>query len=250
MLLNDLTHYLDEYLSTNEFTDYPGAYNGLQVEGTRNIRRIALAVDACTFTVEAAIAADADLVLVHHGLFWGWNPPITGRKFDRIAPLIRAGVALYSSHLPLDAHPEVGNNHILARLLGLTVTGSFENRYEKPIGVVCQSEISRTELMNRITGWLGKEPWSALCGPETVTSVGIITGGAGSSIAAAKIAGCDFFITGEGAQHTYFDAEELSMNVVYAGHYATETVGVQALGEHLTQQFGVECFFIDHPTGL
>ena len=250
MRLNELVSYLDDYLCTDEFTDYPGAFNGLQVQGERDVKKIALAVDACKFTIEAAVAADADMLLVHHGLFWGWKPPIVERKYDRIAPIIRSGMALYSTHLPLDAHPEVGNNHVLARTLGLTVTGLFEYMDGKPIGVLCDMDISRDELIGRISNWLGSDPWSALCGPVQLKRVGVITGGAGSCIASAKAEGCDFFLTGEGQQHTYFDAEELGINVVYAGHYATETVGVQALGEHLTSQFGLECVFIDHPTGL
>src|SRR5512135_101836 len=135
MTLTDLTAYLDDYLEIGSITDYRGAYNGLQVEGCRDIRRVAVAVDAAIATIEQAISGGADLMIVHHGLFWAAIAPVTGAYYRRIAALIREDVALYSCHLPLDLHPEVGNNHVLARQLGLTVGGLFGEHEGVPIGV-------------------------------------------------------------------------------------------------------------------
>ena len=250
MRSGELVRYLDDYLLTSDFVDYPGAYNGLQVKGKEEISRIALCVDACKFTISAAIEQKADLMIVHHGLFWGWKPPITGVQYDRLAPLIKSDTALYSSHLPLDAHPEVGNNAVLARTLGLTIVAEFFLHEGRNIGVLCDVDLDRNEFIQRVSQWLGYAPYTANCGPERLKRIGIVTGGAGSSITVATDAGCDLFLTGEGPHYSYFDAEEQGINVVYAGHYATETVGVKALGKHLEDQFGLETFFIDHPTGL
>jgi dinuclear metal center YbgI/SA1388 family protein len=250
MKLRDLVRYLDEYLDAASVCDYRGAYNGLQVEGKEEVRRIAVAVDAAIATIDQAIAGGADLMIVHHGLFWGSNAPVTGAYYKRIAALIKRDVALYSSHLPLDVHPEVGNNHVLARQLGLSVGGVFGEHEGTIVGVWADAEMDREELTRRVEDALGVDPQLLATGPERTSRIGIITGGAGSMIKDAHRAGCDTFLTGEGAHHTYFEAEERGVNVLYAGHYATETVGVKALAAHLEKQFGLETFFIDHPTGL
>jgi dinuclear metal center YbgI/SA1388 family protein len=192
----------------------------------------------------------AHLLLVHHGLFWGGLQPITGRHARRIRRLLEADVALYAAHLPLDTHPEVGNNAVLARVLGVTDSVRFGEYHEQLIGVAGSLHIPREELARRIGDALGGEPRVIATGPDTVQRVGIVTGGAGNLIAQARDAGLDTYVTGEGAHHTYFDAEEWRLNVIYAGHYLTETVGVKALGKHLEQRFGLPWDFIDHPTGL
>jgi dinuclear metal center YbgI/SA1388 family protein len=250
MNLKELSAYLDDYLCHDSVPDYRDAFNGLQVEGRSEVKRIAIAVDACSATIEQAIFGGADMMLVHHGLFWGAKAPVTGAYYRRLAALIKSDLSLYSTHIPLDAHPEVGNNHVLARQLGLTVGGMFGEHEGVPIGVWAETEVPREELVSRIKAQLGIDPLVIATGPETVRKVGIITGGAGSMIKDAQQAGCDTFITGEGQHHTYFEAEERGLNVIYAGHYATETVGVKALAKHLDQRFGLESFFIDHPTGL
>jgi len=250
MRLDELVAYLDDYLAVREVPDYPNAFNGLQVEGRTEVRRVALAVDACLFTIRAAIDGNADLMLVHHGLLWGDRAPVTGRYYERLALLIKNDLAVYASHLPLDAHPEVGNNHVLARKLGLRAGGMCGEHEGALIGVWADATIPLADLADRVAEAVGARPRLIATGPATTRRVGIVSGGAGTWIDQVQAAGCDTFITGEGPHHTYFEAEERGINVLYAGHYATETVGIRALGEHLAQQFGLETFFIDHPTGL
>ncbi|UCF40131.1 MAG: Nif3-like dinuclear metal center hexameric protein [Gemmatimonadota bacterium] len=250
MQLRELTAYLDGYLRISEVADDASALNGLQVDNSGTVERVAVAVDACQATIEAAVQLGAHLLLVHHGLFWGGLQPITGRHASRIRRLVEADVAVYSAHLPLDAHPEVGNNAELARMLGVTDPVPFGEYHEQVIGVAGSLAVPREELVRRLRDALGGDPHVIATGPDTVQRVGIVTGGGGSMIAQARDAGLDTYVTGEGAHHTYFDAEEWRLNVIYAGHYLTETVGVKALGRHLEQRFGLPWDFIDHPTGL
>jgi dinuclear metal center YbgI/SA1388 family protein len=250
MKSQELTAYLNEYLCVPEIPDYKEAYNGLQVEGSADINRIALAVDACHATIEQAAESGAQMLIVHHGLFWGAKAPITGMYYRRVSALIKHDLALYSCHLPLDAHPEVGNNHVLMRMLGLSPDGLFGEFEGVPLGVTARTDMSREEFVRRVWEALHVAPHVIATGPENVRKVGVLTGAGGSLIGRAAKEGIDTYLTGEGAHHTYFDAEEHGLNVLYAGHYATETVGVQALGKHLTERFGLKTFFIDHPTGL
>lgn len=249
MRTEELTAYLDDYLCIRDVPDYPSAYNGLQIEGPEDVRRVAVAVDACLYTIEQAVSAAADLLVVHHGLFWGSTAPVTGAYYRRLAALIKGNLALYSCHLPLDAHPEVGNNAVLARMLGLNPDGKFGEHDGYRIGVTARAGITLTDLAGRVERALGVTPLVIPAGPETVRIAGIITGGAGTWIDQAAAAGVDTFVTGEGPHHTYFEAEERGINLIYAGHYATETVGVRALAEHM-ERLGLDCSFIDHPTGL
>lgn len=250
MRLHELVEYLNGYLRVTEIPDYPGALNGLQVEGTRDVRRIGVAVDASEASVRAAVRSDCDLLLVHHGLFWDGNRPVTGRRYRRLQPLIAGGVALYAAHLPLDLHPDVGNNAQLARELGIELKGTFGAYQGVDVGVWGECEITREALAARLDDRLGVRVHLMPGGPERIRKVGVITGGGGSSIGEAIAAGLDAFVTGEGAHHTYFDAVEGGINVYYGGHYATETVGVRALAAHLAERFGLEWEFFDLPTGL
>ena len=250
MRLSDLARYLDGYLRVREVPDAPEAVNGLQVANSGDVTRIGAAVDLCEATVRLAAEQGADLLLVHHGLFWGGPKPLTGSAYRRVAALIRQNIALYSAHLPLDLHPDVGNNAMFARQLGVTARGDFGEEYGVRIGVWGELDIPRAALQQQLATVLGAAPRVMAFGPERVRRVGIVTGGAGSMIPQAAAAGLDTYITGEGAHHTFFDAEELRMNVFYAGHYATETVGVKALAEHLSAKFGLPWTFLDHPTGL
>ncbi|MGH7547023.1 MAG: Nif3-like dinuclear metal center hexameric protein [Gemmatimonadales bacterium] len=250
MRLGDLARYLDGYLRVREVPDAPEAVNGLQVANAGDVTRIGAAVDLCEASVRLAAEQGADLLLVHHGLFWGGPKPLTGSAYRRVAVLIRQNIALYSAHLPLDLHPDVGNNAMLARQLGVTARGDFGEEYGVRIGVWGELDIPRAALQQQLATVLGAAPRVMAFGPERVRRVGIVTGGAGSMIPQAAAAGLDSYITGEGAHHTFFDAEELRMNVFYAGHYATETVGVKALAEHLSAKFGLPWTFLDHPTGL
>jgi dinuclear metal center YbgI/SA1388 family protein len=244
MRLEDLAGYLDTYLQVRSIPDSPEALNGLQVANAGAVTRVAAAVDACAATIRMAADATADLLLVHHGLFWGGLRPLTGPAHHRVAALIERNIALYSAHLPLDSHADVGNNPIMARRLGVEIKGTFN------VGVWGELKIDRAALVAKIGNLLGNAPRLLPFGPEVVSRVGIITGAGGGEIAAAAAAGLDTYITGEGQHWTYFDAEELGLNVIYAGHYATETFGVQALAEHLSVKFDLPWTFLDHPTGL
>jgi dinuclear metal center YbgI/SA1388 family protein len=250
MQLAELASYLDTYLRVADVPDAPEALNGLQVANSGDVTRVAAAVDLCEATVRMAAEQGSDLLLVHHGLFWGGLKPLTGPAYRRVAGLVKQNIALYSAHLPLDLHPEVGNNPCLARQLGVAVRGGFGEEYGVPIGVWGELDSSRGALQQQLAAMLGAAPRVMAFGPEQVRRVGIVTGGAGSLIAQARAAGLDTYITGEGAHHTFFDAEELGLNVFYAGHYATETLGVKALAEHLRAKFGLPWTFLDHPTGL
>jgi dinuclear metal center YbgI/SA1388 family protein len=249
--LHELVVYLDRYLDLANVPDYPGAANGLQVENSGAVAKIAACTDACQATIEASVGIGADLMLVHHGLFWGRGlEPLTDRSYKRIRPLISNDIAVYSAHLPLDLHSEVGNNVQLAGGIDLSVSGRFAEFEGCAIGVWGELELSREELTRRLADLLGRDPFLIPAGPDTTRRVGVVTGGAGAHIRDARDAGLDTFITGEGQHYTYFDADEWGLNVYYAGHYATETLGVKALARHLGEEFGLDWEFIDNPTGL
>jgi dinuclear metal center YbgI/SA1388 family protein len=267
VLLSDLVAYLDEYLRIRDVPDERNAVNGLQVENSGVVGSIVAAVDASLATIEGVIGGfaaptpaprrlDAPLILVHHGLFWDGNVPITGRRYKRVAALIEHDVALYAAHIPLDLHPEVGNNVVLAERLGISIEGWFGDYRGSPLGVWGLSHgplATRDGLVGEVNRALGTFAPSARVvagGPERVSRIGIITGSAGNMIAEARAAGLDTYITGEGPHHTYFDAMEWGLNVIYAGHYATETLGVQALASHLAERFDLGWEFHDHPTGM
>ncbi len=248
-----IVKYLDEYLRIQDVPDEPGALNGLQSENHSGlVSRIIAAVDASLETIKTAACEEPCLLLVHHGLFWDGNVPLTGRRYRRIRCLLENDIALYSAHIPLDVHTEVGNNYVLARKLGLGALEFFDTYRGVPLGVHGRLEkaVPRKEFVSRVEELLGARAKLIPGGPELTECVGVITGGAGSRIAAARKAGVDTYLTGEGAHHTYFDAMELSVNTIYAGHYATETIGVKALADHLSTKFGLPWEFHDHPTGL
>ena len=245
-----LVSYLDGYLRIAQVADAPNALNGLQVGNGGTINRAAAAVDLCDATVQMAAQQGADLLLVHHGLFWRGLEPLTGRAYRRVAGLITHNIALYSAHLPLDVHPEVGNNAVLAHRLGVARRGEFGEEYGMRIGVWGELDLPRAALAQRLGEVVGGRARLMAFGPERVRRVGIVTGGAGSMIGQAAALGLDTYITGEGAHHTFFDAEELGLNVFYAGHYATETFGVKALAERLCTEFDLPWVFLDHPTDL
>ncbi len=250
--LAEVTEYLDRYLRIAEVPDYPEALNGLQVENGGDVTAIVAAVDASQRTIDRVVAESppGTLLVVHHGLFWDGSQPMTARRYRRLKALLDHDVAVYAAHIPLDLHPEVGNNAVLARLLGILDPVPFDEFRGVPFGASGHLVIGRDMLAVRLEELLGQRVHVIAGGPATSVRVGIITGGGGSRIAAAATAGLDTFITGEGAHHTTFDALEAGINVLYAGHYATETVGVKALAEHLGGRFGLAWEFHDHPTGL
>lgn len=242
---------MEEYLGVPGFPDYEGAYNGLQVAAEGSVSKVGGAVDASLQSIEEAVERGCDLLVVHHGLFWAGAAPVTGRHYRRLAALIRNGVALYSAHLPLDAHPDVGNCALLARALGIEIEGRFGRFQDAEIGWWGRvREVDREDLQATIAEKAGREVHLIPGGPEGVRTVGVVTGGAGSAISEAARAGLDAFVTGEGSHHTYFDAMELGVNVYYAGHYATETWGVQALVQLVAERYELPWEFIDLPTGL
>ncbi len=250
MHLDDLVRYLDDYLRVGEVGDDPHALNGLQVDNGGEVQNVAVAVDACQAVIDQAAERGADLLVVHHGLFWAGLEPLVGRHFRRVSALVRHGIALYAAHIPLDRHPEVGNNVVLARKLGMEVRGWFGDYRGAPIGTWGELDLTREALCARLGEILEAPVRLIPGGPERARRVGIITGSAGGMIAQAKDAELDSFITGEGQHWTFFDAEELGVNAFYAGHYATETLGVKALAEHIAERFQLPWSFIDHPTGL
>jgi dinuclear metal center YbgI/SA1388 family protein len=250
MELTELVAYLDGYLRVRELPDRAQALNGLQVANSGRVERIAVAVDAVQATIDAAVAGGADLLLVHHGLFWDGNRPVTGRRYRRLRALLEGDVAVYSAHLPLDVHPEVGNNAVLARALGVEVEGVLGEYKGTAVGVWGRLELRREALCARLDELLGTRVRMVPGGPERVRRVGIVTGGAGDLLGAARELGLDAYVTGEGDHHHYFDAEEGGINLFLGGHYATETWGVRALAERLEERFGLPWTFLDHPTGL
>lgn len=250
--LADVTHYLDVYLGVATTPDYEAALNGLQVENAGAVTGIVAAVDATQRTIDHAVSAcePGTLLLVHHGLFWDGNQPVRGRRYRRLKALLDHDIAVYAAHIPLDVHPEVGNNAVLARMLGILDPVPFDSYRGTPFGAAGPLIMSREALATTLTTLLGGRVHLIPGGPETTRRVGVITGAAGGRIQAAADAGLDTFITGEGAHHTAFDALELGVNVLYAGHYATETVGVTALAEHIGERFRLPWAFHDHPTGM
>jgi dinuclear metal center YbgI/SA1388 family protein len=254
--LADIAAHLDATLRTADVPDYPGALNGIQVEHAGPVRRVAVAVDASLQTIQGAIDADANLLIVHHGLFWAGAQPLRGRVYDRFHRLLTNDVAVYSSHLPLDLHPTLGNNALLARALGLDPLESFARFQSISVGVMGNSDIDTATLVERADD-------IARTGGGSLVTVGVTPGrrtrrwaictGAGASsdtLREAAAAGVDTLIVGEGAHHTGVEAPELGIAVLYAGHYATETFGVRALGAELERTFDLPWTFVAAPTGL
>ncbi len=247
----EVAAWLDDFLEVARIEDYPFALNGLQVDGRGAVARIGAATDVCQATIDLAADAGCGILLVHHGLFWGGLRPFVGPAYERCRRLVESGMGLYSAHLPLDAHSGIGNNVLLAaelRVADVEPFGSFKGN--DGIGVIGALDTSRGELAARAEAVCGRAPIVIAGGPERVSRIAIVTGGAGSMIEAAATAGADTFLTGEGNHHTYHEAMELGINVIYAGHYGTETLGIRALAKRAAHHFGVEHTFFDVPTGL
>lgn len=245
----------DELLQPERFSDYPGAVNGLQFENRGQVTRIAAAVDASLAVMQKAADLSVDLLLVHHGMFWNSTIPWTGRRARQLRLLVESNLAVYSQHLPLDAHPLLGNSAVLARTLGFRKLQPFFYDPKHPgqfIGWQTQlsKPLPRVELQQRLATVL-QRPVTLLPGGGThCRRIGICTGGAGAEVSRAREEGVDTFITGEGPHWSHALAEDCEMNAFYGGHYATETFGVKALAEVLATKFSVPWLFIDHPSGL
>jgi dinuclear metal center YbgI/SA1388 family protein len=248
--LADIVRDCQRLLRPETFTDWDGAVNGLQVENSGTVTRIAAAVDASLATLKLAAAARADLLIVHHGLFWKPTGPWTGKRHEMLELLIKNNLAVYSSHLPLDAHPRLGNNAQLSVALGFKNLKPFFFEKGRFIGWQTRQKISRNELSQKLATVLGRPPILLAGGSEQCQHIGVVTGGAGAELKIAANEGVDTFITGEGPHWTHALAEDAGLNVFYGGHYATETFGVKALAATLSKKFGVPWIFLDHPSGL
>jgi dinuclear metal center YbgI/SA1388 family protein len=248
--LEEIIRHCDALLKTKETEDYGGAANGLQVENRGGVTKIAAAVDASAATARLSVEQGADLLLVHHGLFWGPSHPWTGARYRLLKLLLDHNLAVYSSHLPLDAHPTLGNNAQLCSLLGLRKRERFFLSHGQHIGFKATAQLSREALVAKVERATKSQVRLVPAGPAKCKRIGVVSGGAGGDLKIAADEGVDTFITGEGPHWSYAMAEELGINILYAGHYATEVFGVKALAAHLSRRFGVPWVFIDHPTGL
>ena len=254
--LSVIAAHLDELLRTREIPDYPPALNGVQLENRGEIVKVAAAVDFSRRVVEQTIDSKANLLLVHHGMFWGGLKPISGQLYDRIAPLVRHDVAVYASHLPLDTHPELGNNVLFAHELGLEPSGGFARYQTIDVGVQGVSEIPTHALVERARTVARRHNGDVIATPlpkSRTTRRWAICTGAGAdtnTIREALDIGIDTLIVGEGPHHTAVEAADVGLAILYVGHYATETFGVRALAEHLEKRFALPWEFIEAPTGL
>jgi dinuclear metal center YbgI/SA1388 family protein len=248
--LNDIVAFLETELRTSLIPDYPGAMNGLQLMNSGEVPRIIAAVDASLPVIEAAVRGGPGLLIVHHGMFWQGAQPVTGAFYRKLKAAMDAGLAIYSSHLPLDVHPVLGNNVLLANAIGLENTQPFLDQKGLSIGIRGEWNGTRNELHEKLQSILNGTVHHCPAGPERISQVGIVTGGAGSEVVKVAAAGVDTFITGEGPHWSFPLAEELEMNLFYGGHYATETFGVKAVSEAISGKFSMPWEFLDHPSGL
>ncbi len=245
---DELVAYLRDLLASGEGEDY--GPNGLQVEGRPRIRRLITGVSACLELFERARQTGADAVLVHHGIFWSGTPrELTGMQYRRVRELIAGEINLLAYHLPLDRHPEFGNNALAAQAFGLVDRESFANHQGFDIGFRGRFEppIPAAELARRCAEVFDREPLAFLDGPDPVASLGIVSGGAQREFHQAIAAGLDAYVTGEVSEWVMNVAREERVHYLAAGHYATERLGVRALGEHLAERFGLEVEFVDVP---
>jgi dinuclear metal center YbgI/SA1388 family protein len=244
----DLLAYLDTYLDARRGADF--GPNGLQVEGRAEIRKLVTGVSACRELFDRAAAAGADAVLVHHGLFWkGLSPVLVGSHYQRVAALLRHDLSLFGYHLPLDRHPEVGNNALAARGLGLEDLAPFGEYEGLPVGFRGRfvAPVPIAELVARCTTLFAQAPLVFADGPPLVSTLAIISGGAQREFYQAIDAGLDAYVTGEASEWVMNVARESRVHYLACGHHATERLGVRALGEHLAARFGIEVEFIDVP---
>lgn len=245
--LRELVDYLDRYLETSSFSD--ASANGLQVEGSRSVRRIGLAVDACLASILLAAEKHCDLLIVHHGLLWGTELRLCGHTYRRVRALIEGDIALYASHLPLDAHPEVGNNAQIATGMSLSGIQPFGEYAGRRIGVrgSLNQPLLLPDAVTMCSERMGPPKSLLRFGPEKIGHLGIVTGSASDPplFEEASRDGIDLLITGEPKQAAYNLAQEYGLNVFYGGHYHTETFGVKALGDHLASRFDLPTEFLE-----
>jgi dinuclear metal center YbgI/SA1388 family protein len=249
--ITDILSTLEALLKPGDFDDL--GPNGLQVPGAQEVTRVVTGVSARRELHERAVELGAQLVLVHHGLFWKFHPTgLTPLLAERLRPLFKHDINLVGYHLPLDAHPEVGNNALICSALGLEQGEPFGDHRGRPVGFVGRSSegVAFDELRGRCEAAFGQEPFVWDSGPDVVHTIGIVSGGAASSFGEAIARGLDVFLTGEPAEHVMADARESRTHFIAAGHYATETFGVRRLGELVAERFGVEHHFVDLPNPI
>ena len=254
--LEQIIPWLDDLLQTDTTPDYSGAQNGLQVQHSGPVTRVAAAVDASLRSVEQAVDVGANLLIVHHGLFWAGARPLTGTQHRKLKLLFDHDIAVYSSHLPLDRHPTLGNNVLLAHALGLAPSATWHAYKGVPIGVVCEADLDTAQLAGRARTFAAAHAHHTVVTPHAdgrrSKRIAICTGGGASSdsIRDALALGADTLVVGEGPHHTAVDADEAGLVIIYAGHYATETLGVQALASALADEWQLPWSFLPAPTGL
>lgn len=244
--LSEIVDFCDTVTRRPEIKDFSGAYNGLQVENNGTVNRIAAAVDAGQVPLEKAIKAKADFLICHHGLFWNAPIPLTNHNYKKIKMAMDGNIAVYGSHLPLDCHPEIGNNAVLAKALELTRIGSFMPYEGVDIATIAAGpEGGRKALATNLKALFPETYQSIECGSENPGRIAILTGSGQSAVDQLRANKIDTLITGELRQHHFNMAQELGLNLYPCGHYATETFGVKALAKKVSEQFDLEWCFIE-----
>jgi dinuclear metal center YbgI/SA1388 family protein len=254
---NEVALYLDSVLQTNQIPDYPNALNGLQLENSGHVSCVAAAVDYSLDVVRKAVATGSNLLILHHGMFWSGIRPLTGSSREKLKMLIEHDIAVYSSHIPLDYHATFGNNVLLCRELSLEPSDQFALFKGIKIGLSGETDIATGKILDRAKAFAQAHGGDAIAAGRPIdggrTKRWAVCTGAGASsetLAEAVTAGIDTLIVGEGPHHTAVEASDLGITIIYAGHYATETLGVRALARHLADRFHLESVLIDSPTGL
>jgi dinuclear metal center YbgI/SA1388 family protein len=248
--LSDIVSYTNRFLRIREIGDWDNALNGLQIENSGRVTRIGASVDVSTRVLSEAAKQDVDLLIVHHGLFWLGLQPVRGALRRQLRIAFENDVALYSAHLPLDIHPRIGNNAQLVAALGLKSAKPFLEEKGQPVGLKVRVSLPRNELTRKFEKAVNGPIKIFGFGPNRLRTIGIVTGAAGSEIYRVADEGIDTFITGEAPHWAAVAAEEVGVNLLLGGHYATEVFGVKALAAHLSNRFRVPWEFIDCPTGL
>jgi len=248
----ELVKYLDELLEIDLWEAADSSLNGLQLEGADQISSVALAVDGCEQTFEMCRELGARMLIVHHGLFWGKPLPVTGAHRRRIKILLDAGISLYAIHLPLDFHPLLGHCAGIARDLGLEVEGPLKQEKGLAAGILARAEpvLGLEELVSRVDSLLSTRSRVLRFGAGRVERLGIVSGSGAKLVDESLCERIDTFLTGETSHTLYHHAREHGLNVIFAGHYATEFPGLKALAAHLTERFGLETTLLEVPTGL
>jgi len=248
--LSEIVSYTDRFLRIRDVGDWDNALNGLQIENSGRVTRIGAAVDVSTRVLTEAKKRNVDLLIVHHGLFWPGLQPVRGSLRRQLRIAFENDIALYSAHLPLDIHPRVGNNARLVATLGLKSAQAFLEEKGQPVGLKIRASLPLNELVRKLEKALDVPVKLFGFGPKRTRTIGVVTGAAGSEIYRVAAEGIDTFITGESPHWAAVAAEEVGVNLLLGGHYATEVFGVKALAAHLSKRFRVPWEFIDCPTGL